>query len=69
MLIVIWWVNKRIILNKRKKQLLVQKNRGKLVLEGVTHFISLNNLVDYTIYFPEIAMDISQESIKIENLD
>ena len=69
MLIVIWWVNKRIILIKRKKQLLVQKSRGKLLLEGVTHFISLNKVLDYTIYFPEIAMDISQESIQIENLN
>jgi hypothetical protein len=47
----------------------VQKSRGKLLLEGVTHFISLNKLVDYTIFFPEIAADISQESIQRESIN
>jgi hypothetical protein len=47
----------------------VQKSRGKLLLEGVTHFISLNKLVDYTIFFPEIAADISKESIQSESIN
>ncbi len=62
MLIIVWWANKRITNNKRLKQLLVFKKRGKLLLEGITHYISLNKHIDYTIYFPELATDRSVES-------
>jgi hypothetical protein len=53
------------ILKSRLKQLLVYKRRGKILLEGVIHQISLRpKESDFTIYFPDLKMKDNEENIQ-----
>ena len=52
------------ILKKRLNQLLVQKQRGNVLLEGVIHYISLTKQPDFSFIFPAAA-DMFEEGESI----